>query len=121
MSKCHVVKVKHNDYPFMVITEQENPMLYLERISFELYKHGVKNKKILFDNLLHTGDNENRFSELLFDGKEFVEDSFKQLNIAKKNPIRLATVSFLRTNRISLNESVLTAMEKMKINKGISI
>lgn len=93
------------------------------KISSELrfleYKGIVK-----FDTLSSIGDNSDRFCECYFDGKRLLGETFVILGTNSshvKKKIREKTSDFFRENSSLLDNTVLTAAQKLIISKGLSI
>lgn len=94
----------------------ESILNYVEMVQSDLVKEGIYYGIILIDQLLVTGNGKNRFLALrLKDGKLMFDTA---INVVADVYYRLLTSNALRTNPMSLKNSILTQEQKSKILSG---
>lgn len=122
MKEYNILKINNQDYKVIIFSNSyETPLSYLEDISSELKNQSVPNCKVIFDMLLCRGNTTERYTEAIFNGKEFIKSSFKYVKIDKKNEIRKIAIDFINSNISILNNSILTSLQIKMISKGIII
>lgn len=122
MKEYNILKVNNDDYKVIIFsTSYETPLLYLEDISNELKSQNLSNCKVIFDMLLCKGNTTERYTEAIFDGKQFIKSSFKYVKVGKKDELRRISLNFFKSNILVLNNSILTSLQIKMINKGIVI
>lgn len=121
MKTYDILRTDMTEYPYFVIsTSYETPLSNMENISQEL--SSFQNEfKIIFDFLLCSGNSSERFYEAFFDGKELKFNSFKNLNIDKKNKLRKISCEYLKEHSGYLENSVLNSHQIKMLEKGIVI
>ena len=94
----------------------------LNKIEKELNELNIKNSTIIFDNLQHKSNVSNRFYQAQFENGKFIKESFDVLKVDKKSNIRKFSTKFyqklFKENPITLNDSILTDVQKRIISKG---
>ena len=96
----------------------DSPLTLMERIELELNKKQIKGI-IIVDQILHSGNNQDRFISLRFDGK-IDKKSIQFQQIDKKTKIREISCHYLKENNL-IDDSILSSTQKRMLNKGISI
>lgn len=118
-------KIKQFENKVMIFsTRLSEPTLLtqLNKIEKELNELNIKNSTIIFDNLQHKSDVSNRFYQAQFENGKFIKESFDVLKVDKKSNIREFSTEFyqnlFKENPITLNDSILTDVQKRIILKG---
>lgn len=97
---------------------------YLKLVSKDLRDKNITKGNILFDMILvmGRGNNDERYTEVFFDGKDLIESTFKYVNISKKDKLRKLSMEYMRDNQKEiLTHSLLSSIKKKMISKGIVI
>lgn len=105
-----LIVMKTCDSPFDFVSEIQEQ---LQVIHFS----GV----FVIDELLHSGNNEERFISGFFDGKAFDNSKFKYVNIGKKSPVRNYVCEYLQSDLEVLKYSSLTEKQQKLISHGCII
>lgn len=105
-----LVVMKTCDSPFDFVNELQEQ---LKMIEFS----GI----FVIDELLHSGNNEERFISGFFDGNAFDNSKFRFENIAKKSIIRSYICEYLKSDLEVLNYSSLTDKQQKLISHGCVI
>ena len=118
-------KIKQFENKVMIFsTRLSEPTLLtqLNKIEKQLNELNIKNSTIIFDNLQHKSNVSNRFYQAQFENGKFIKESFDVLKVDKKSNIREFSTEFyqnlFKENLITLNDSILTDVEKRIILKG---
>ncbi len=120
MNNYNINFLKCSDYSALVILcNSDSPLQYLEDIATDLRDNLIEGN-ILIDQILHSGNNEERFIECKFDQGMFTRNSFKFVRIPKDSEFRKKTCNFLSETSL-IEYSILSSIQKKMINKGISI
>ena len=107
---------KNPDTILVLIYTCESPFDYLTDLVAEL-KQVKYIGTVIFDCLLHSGNNEERFISCEFDGNEFIRSTFKFLTVKKQDELRRPTCVYLRNDRDFLYSSGLTTTQIKLIEK----
>ena len=99
----------------------DSPISYLLDIENQIKELGIEEGYILFDTLLSKGNISTRFFEAKIEDGKFVKSSFKNIEITKKSEIRKKASEFYKGSGINLNNSLLTEVQKRRINKGLTL
>lgn len=122
MEKFKICSMNVNNYSILIISESyETPFDYLEELESYLTLQYVKDVRILFDMLLSMGDTTERFAEAVFDGRNFIDNTFQYVTIDKKDTIRKISCEEIRKKPNQLEYSILTNFQKQMIINGIAI
>lgn len=118
-----------NDFDMILINEEnilvvmktsEPPFDYLTEIATSLRKRkyiGI----VMIDELLHSGNTEERFIQGYFDGDQFDDGRFTFELVPKKSKLREPVCFYLFQDRESLEYSVLTTRQQKLIEHGCII
>lgn len=90
---------------------------YIQLIQNDLKTQNVRKAKVVFDQLLITGNNINRFLSIEFDDNSFLFNTAQ--NITPEMSIRQKTHSILLKNIRLLDNCVLTEKQVNMIKKGL--
>jgi hypothetical protein len=77
--------------------------------------------KLLIDNILHSGNNSDRFIELLCENGKINYNSLNFIQIERKNELRIKANNTLRKYPHIINNSILNNSQKKLLLNGISI
>jgi hypothetical protein len=104
----------------IVVLTYENIFGYLEKIEKELADRNISGK-IIFDNLLKSGNNKERFIAGFFDGKTFDKKSFEFISLERTDSIRVLSCSLLKQYENVIEMSTLNKFERDLLMSGLSI
>ena len=120
MKDYSTVPLKDEIYSHIIFANScESCLFYLEDIINELKSQKTPKSKMIFDMLLCTGNSEDRYIEVVFDGDTFIKSSFKDVFISKKDNIRKISSEYIKSNMEILDNSILTSAQIKMIGKGI--
>ena len=116
-----IVKPIEGSYVAIVVTKtSDSPFDLLALISEVLAEHNIEGL-VLIDELLHSGNGEERFIEAKFENKSFDMNSFRFVNIPKKSKLREVACDWLREDQERLEYSDLTSVQRNMIIKGLVV
>ena len=116
-----IVKPLEGSYTVIVVTKtSDSPFDFLTSISEVLASQNV-NGLVLIDELLHSGNGEERFIEAKFEDGSFDMTSFRFVNIPKNSRYRAVACDWLREDLERLEYSDLTSIQRKMIIKGLVI
>ncbi|AZV58935.1 type II toxin-antitoxin system RnlB family antitoxin [Clostridium sp. AWRP] len=104
----------------IVLTSCESPSKFVDQIAEELIKKEVKGK-ILLDTLMHSGNSDERFISVYFDGKSFLDDTFEFVQIKKNSQTRKQSASYFKECPEIVEYSILNSFQKRLLLKGCGI
>lgn len=105
---------------FVILTTPEEPFTLIDDISSYL-KNNKCSGNIIIDQLLHSGNNDERFISGIFNGQTFDKASFRFEPIKKQAVERKYMCDFLRNDENLLDFSLLTKEQKALIKHGFNI
>lgn len=105
-----LIVMKTCDSPFDFVNELQEQLKIIEF-------SGV----FVIDELLHSGNNEERFISGFFDGKSFDNSKFKFASIEKKSVMRNYICDYLKSDLEVLKYSSLTESQQKLISHGCVI
>lgn len=121
MSKYKINNINGGVYSaLIVVLTYENIFTRLEKIEKELADNNISGK-IIFDNLLKSGNNSERFIAAYFDGEKFDKQSFEFTVLKRTDSIRMLSCSLLREYKKAIEMSILDKFEKDLLVNGLSI
>lgn len=116
-----IVKPLEGSYTAIVVTKtSDSPFDFLTSISEVLANQNIEGL-VLVDELLHSGNGEERFFEARFEKRTFDMTSFRFVNIPKNSRLRAVVCDWLRENPERLEYSDLTSAQRKMITKGLVI
>lgn len=118
MDDIVIKQINSNLAKYLVFgVSSESPLFLLQNIKEQMILS--KGDAVLFDQLLQTGDADNRFLTLTFDGYNFDLSTAKHINgtIIERN-IKLIIADYLRQNTLLLKYSILLSKQKDLILSG---
>ncbi len=104
----------------IILKTSEAPFEILDSIAEYLSKNNFSGN-IIIDQLLHSGNNNERFIVGNFDGKQFDTTSFRFEKLKKQSPERKYMCEYLRSDDDIINFSILTTEQKNLIKHGYNI
>lgn len=111
----------NNDYKLLVVFKTpEPPLQYLDEVSKVLVNKRIKGF-ILIDELIHSGNNEDRFIKVYFDGENFDRKSFSFEVVDRRSEIRKYSCEVLRKEPDVIDYSTLNNFQKKLILSGLFI
>lgn len=121
MSNFDVIKLDDKDIKILIIMKTcDSPFDFVDDLQEELKTMGFSGV-IVIDELLHSGNNEERFISGFFDGNSFIDSKFSYMNIPKKNIIRSYICEYLKSDIEVLTYSSLTDTQQKLISHGCII
>lgn len=105
-----LIALNTNDSPFDLLDEIQQA---LEEIHFK--------GNVLFDQMLHTGNTEERFICASYYDGIFEQNSFRFVNVEKKNVVRRYLCEYLKADKDMLLYSCLTEQQQKLIESGCII
>lgn len=116
MKAYNIIWLEQQNTLLILICTCESPFTYLPEIKYELDKIGFSGT-IIFDELLHSGNNEERFISCTFEGGNFQNDSFKFTLVPKQAALRKYMSLYLKNDSEYLHSSGLTSSQIKLIEK----
>lgn len=117
MKNYNIITLEKKKMTLVLILDCESPFSYMQEIGEEL-KCKKYVGKVVFDELLHSGNNEERFIICKFEQGEFVTDSFQFYDVPKQDSLRMYMDSYMRKNLDGLQESGLTSYQIKLLKQG---
>jgi hypothetical protein len=118
MSNFSILELSDKKYDLLVIMKTyEAPFGFLDQIAKELTDRRFVGT-ILVDELLHSGNNDERFIRAFFDGEKFDKSAFMFESIDRRNEIRKISCETLRNELDIIDYSILNNAQKCLISKG---
>ena len=115
-----ILYLEQDKYEAMIIIcSVDSPFDYMDEISLSLISNKI-NGPVLFDQIFHSGNNEERFIEAEFKNGEFIKSSFKFKTLFKNSEYRRMSHEYLVDSGL-LEGSILSSHEKKLMNKGVTI
>lgn len=119
--------ISGEDSPVVLAVRYKDPLCQLKEIADELQGLVLDGKlpsgeiKVYFDFLLCGNDSSERFMKALFDGNNFLPDSFSYITVPKRDEFRLQSAKYFKDSNLDLNQTVLTSLQVKFIERGIAI
>ena len=121
MNNFDIINLDDSDIKILVIMKTSgSPFDFVDELQEKLKMIGFSGIFII-DELLHSGNNKERFIIGFFDGDSFDNSKFKFENIAKKSSIRSYICDYLKSDLEVLNYSNLTDAQQKLISHGCVI
>lgn len=121
MDNFDIINLNEENIAFLIVMKtSESPFDFMVELQEYLKKLDIKGI-VIIDELLHSGNTEERFIEGYFDGNVFDNTKFRFTNIAYKSPIRCYICEYLKSDRELLLYSCLTERQQKLILKGCII
>lgn len=118
MDNFSIIPLDDENRILIIICSLESPFVYIEEIAEKLTKLEFKGT-VIIDELLHSGNTEERFIKCFFD-QGFRDDSFSFLDVPKKSLLRKYICVQLKENP-NLMEYSLSKEQMKLIQKNVVI
>jgi len=120
MNCYKILYLEQDKYKAMIIMYSiDSPFDYIDEISLSLTSNKI-NGPVIFDQIFHSGNNDERFIEAEFKQGEFIKSSFKFKTFFKNSEYRKMSREYLAGSGL-LEDSILSSQEKKLMNKKITI
>ena len=116
-----IIEQNNSVYGLVFSTSFISPLKFLTEIEEELGSKVHERIEVVFDFLLSSGNTNERFAKVIFDGKSFDKSSFQFIKLEKKNTIRDLAADFYKTSIGHVDNSILTSVQKKLVHKGLYI
>lgn len=121
MYNFDALKIDENCLEILIVMKTcEPPFNYLSAIS-QYLKSTSFSGTVVIDQLLHSGNTNERFIVVLFDGEQFLKSSFEFKIIDRRSQIRKYICDFLREDPEAIDFTILNQSQKRLISKGCYI
>lgn len=121
MNNFDIVSLDDKDIKILVIMKtSDSPFDFVDELQEQLKTIDFCGLFVI-DELLHSGNNEERFISGFFDGNSFDNSKFRFEYIAKKSTIRSYMCNYLQSDLEVLNYSGLTDKQQKLISHGCVI
>ncbi len=121
MNNFDIVNIDNKDIKILIVMKtSDSPFDFINEIQEKLKIIGFSGLFVI-DELLHSGNNEERFICGFFDGDSFDNSKFRFKDIAKKSDIRSYICNYLKSDLEVLNYSNLTDKQQKLISHGCVI
>ncbi len=120
MENVVIEKLNNSSYFALLTTLSSDSPIYTIR-NFERENGFECSGRILIDSILHSGNNSDRFIEILCENGKINYNSFNFVQIERKNELRVKANNTLRKYPQIINNSILNNSQKKLLLHGISI
>lgn len=121
MENFDIISLNDKDVKILVVMKTcDSPFDYVDELQEQLKAIGFSGIFVI-DELLHSGNTEERFISGFFDGNSFDNSKFVFRNIAPKSNIRDYICDYLKSDMEVLNYSSLTDKQQKLISHGCII
>lgn len=121
MNNFDIVNLNETDIKILIVMKTcDSPFDFVNELQEEL-KIIQFSGAFVIDELLHSGNNEERFISGFFDGKSFDNSKFKFESIEKKSKLRNYICEYLKSDLDVLKYSSLTEKQQKLISHGCII
>lgn len=120
MNKFGIICTDNENYrAFIIMRCSDSPLQYLDQIQKALSEKKISGN-ILIDQLLHSGNNAERFIKAYFDSKQFDAKTFNFENISKDAEYRKISCSYFKNAKL-IKYSLLNTTQKRMMEEEITI
>lgn len=121
MINFEIIVTNEKDADILVVMKtSEPPFDYISEIRSSLVKMNFKGW-ILIDEMLHSGNTDERFIKGYFDGNKFEENRFAFEHVERRSKLREYMCLYLYKDKESLELSALTSRQQKLIKQGCVI
>lgn len=120
MKNFDIITLEKQNIVLVLILDCESPFHYLQEIGEELKRNKYMGT-VIFDELLHSGNNDERFIICNYAEGDFITDSFQFCFVPKQDAIRGYMSTYLRKDLDNLRISGLGSHQIGLIEKGCVI
>lgn len=117
MKNFDIITLEKQNIVLVLILDCESPFDHLQEIAEELKRNKYEGT-VVFDELLHSGNNDERFIICNYAEGSFVTDSFQFYSVPKQHTIRGYMNAYLKEDSESLRVSGLGSRQIGLIEKG---
>ncbi|GAU78297.1 type II toxin-antitoxin system RnlB family antitoxin [Fusibacter sp. 3D3] len=122
MKKFEILTLNDSKYKNMIISNSfDTPFNNLNCILKDLESLNTLTGLIIFDLLLIVGNGPERFVEAEVENGHFIESTFRNAIIPKSSPLRIETMNLLKYEKLILEASILTSIQKQILMNGRAI
>jgi hypothetical protein len=119
MNDYVIIENPQDDFAALVILcTSDSPLSFTKQLENDLKCKNISGR-ILVDQILHVGNNEDRFISVLVEQK-IMKESFKYEQISKKSIFREISCKYLNQYGL-IDDSILSHVQTKMIKKGIAI
>jgi len=121
MNNFEILKICDEKYNVLIVmTTYEAAFQYLNEIAKMLAAKKYSGI-VLIDELMHSGNNDDRFIKGYFDGEEFDNSAFSFESVDRRSEIRKYSCELLKDIPDIIDCSILNKNQKSLISKGVYI
>lgn len=117
MEDFDIINLTYANSVLIIIKTCESPFQYINEIEKKLEVCSYEGN-VIIDQLLHSGNNEERFIGCYVANNKFVSTSFTFLKIKKGDPIRRFISEYLREDTEYLDYNGMTDTQRKLIKSG---
>lgn len=120
MKNFEIINLAVSNRILVLIYTSESPFSYIKEIANSLEEISFDGT-VIIDELLHSGNNDERFIGCIYKDGEFLNESFSFINVPKQNSLRKYICDYLRNDNEYLSLSGLSSVQKKLIEKDCVI
>ncbi|NBH29051.1 hypothetical protein D3Z60_25940 [Lachnospiraceae bacterium] len=121
MNNFDIVNLDYKDIKILIVMKtSDSPFDFVNELQEKLKMIGFSGLFVI-DELLHSGNNGERFISGFFDGNSFDNSKFRFEDVAKKSDIRSYMCNYLKSDLEALSYSNLTDKQQKLISHGCVI
>lgn len=121
MTDFEVIRLEDSGFGVVIAMKTcEAPLKFISEFSGSLKFFNYQGT-VLIDQLLHSGNTNERFIMAEFNGEKFIDDSFRFAFIQRRHKVRKHMCSILRNDPESIDLTLLSNVQKQLILKGLDI
>lgn len=120
--KRYEISILNEEKKCMIFsTTYVSPLDFIKEIETDLKSVVNYSIDVVFDFLLSSGNCQERFGRINYNGNGFDMRSFQFIEVPKKNNLRKVSANYYKDKDENLENSILTSIQKKMIKKGIAI
>lgn len=121
MNNFDIVNLDYKDIKILIVMKtSDSPFDFVNELQEQLRTIDFSGLFVI-DELLYSGNNEERFISGFFDGNSFDNSKFRFEDVAKKSDIRSYMCNYLKSDLEALSYSNLTDKQQKLISHGCVI
>ena len=118
MNDFNIIDIENEEFNILILMMTcDSPFDYITEIAEQLNNKQFKGS-VIIDEMLHSGNSDERFITGYFDGVAFDENSFRFLTVPARSDLRQPMCTYLASDLDVLNYSILTIRQQKLISKG---
>lgn len=114
MTNFDIINFDKINKKLIIMKTSDSPFDFMNEIQEQLKTIHFLGE-VIIDELLHSGNNKERFIRGFFDGEKFDKSSFKFINIKRNSQIRSYICKYLKSDLENLKYSSLTKNQQILI------